>query len=128
MMSRCEIDIFVDIHRVVNIQNVFNENNDFLTIFLDERKISKTHVDDKKKNFDVISKKQFLQTHIDDDISKSFKNDKKTLFEIFTKIYLFFSKKTISSTSQMSKKNTIDDHEISISLHRNFVSKNQFDF
>ena len=75
MMSRCEIDVLVDIHRIVNIQNVLREDSDFLTTFLDERRILKTHVDDKRKNFDVISKEKFLQTHIDDDISRFSKND-----------------------------------------------------
>ena len=127
MISKYEIDIFVDMHRIVNIQNIFRENNDFLTIFLDERKILKTHIDNKRKKIDVISKKQFLQTHINNNISKSFKNNKKTLFEIFIKT-IFFSKETISSTSQMSKKITINDYKISFSLHKNLVSKNRFDF
>ena len=127
MMSRCEIDDLVDIHRIVNIQNVLNESSDFLTIFFDERKILKTHVDDEKKNFDVISKRQFLQTHIDNDISKSFRNNRKTLFEVFAKTYHFSFKRNDLVNIAEIRKDTTDDHEISFSLHRDFVSKNQFD-
>ena len=128
MMSKCEIDILVDMHRIVNIQNIFRENSDFLTIFLDERKILKTHVDDKRKNFDVISKRQLLQTHINDNISRFSRNNKKTLFEIFTKTNHFFFKKNSLVNIANVRKNTIDNHEISFSLHKNLVSKNQFDF
>ena len=68
-----------------------------------------------------------MQTHIDDNISKFFKNNKKTLFEIFAKTYDFFFKKNNFVNIAKIKKNTIDDHEIIFSLHKNFVSKNQFD-
>ena len=68
-----------------------------------------------------------MQTQIDDDISKFSKNNKKTLSEIFAKAYNFFFEKNNFVNIAKIRKNTIDDHEISFSLHRNFVSKNQFD-
>ena len=127
MMSRCEIDDLVDIHRIVNIQNVLSESSDFLTALFDERRILKTHVDDERKNFDVISEEQLLQTHIDDDISRSFRNNRKTLFEVFAKAYhLFFKRNDLVNIAEI-RKDTTDDHEVSFSLHRNLVSKDQFD-
>ena len=104
MMSRCEIDILVDIHRIVNIQNVFREDNDFLTIFLDERKILKTHVDDKKKFLTSFQKNNFCK-HILTMIFRNFlETIEKHCLKFSQKHIIFFSKKIISSTSQMSKK------------------------
>ena len=104
MMSKCEIDILVDMHRIVNIQNIFRENNDFLTIFFDKRKILKTHIDDKKKILTSFQKNSFCK-HILTIIFRDFlKTTKKHCLKFSQKQIIFFSKKTISSTSQMSKK------------------------
>ena len=104
MISRCEIDIFVDIHCIVNIQNVFRENNNFLTIFLDKRNFLKTHVNDKKIFLTSFQKNNFCK-HI---LRMIFRNFLKTIEKHYLKFsqkhIIFLSKKIISSTSQMSKK------------------------
>ena len=125
MMSRCEIDVLVDIHRIVNIQNVLSESSGFSTTLFGERRILKTHVDDKRKNFDVISEGQLLQTHTDDDISRSSGNNRKTLFEVLAKAYHLFSKRNSLVNIAEVRKGTIDDHEVSFSLHRGLVPKDQ---
>ena len=79
-----------------------------------------------KYSFDV--KKFFLKIYIDHDISKLVDNNKKTLFEIFAKTYNFFFKNDDFVNVAKIEKNFVNDHEISFSLHENFVSKNQFDF
>ena len=103
-MSRCEIDILVDIHRIVNIQNVLRENSDFLTTFLDKRRILRTHVDDKKKNLTSFQKDNFCK-HILTIISRNLlKTTKKYCLKFSQKHIIFSSKKIILSISQMSKK------------------------
>ena len=42
-------------------------------------------------------------------------------------IIFFFQRNSLVNIADV-RKNTTDDHEISFSLHRDFVSKNQFDF
>ena len=66
-----------------------------------------------------------MQTHIDDDISRFSRNNRKTLFEVLAKTYNFFFERNSLVNIAEVRKGTADDHEISFSLHRDLVPKDQ---